>query len=132
MKPGELRQSLFAERHERPTDAPHTLLCLTCGNLEEFEASTCSEGASYFLPPSMLEDLAQLSDELGAGREDVLRGLLAVALAALERGGITAHTRAVAFLRDLEEAEAEADDPAPESGPRGLVQREPASSTSKT
>lgn len=126
MTPEELRHSLFENRHERPTNSPHTLLCLTCGNLEEFDASTCSEADSYFLPPSLLEELEQLSDELGAARGDVLRGLLAVALAALERGGMAAHTRAVVFLRELEEAEAAQTDPPAKPGPKGLVGRTPA------
>lgn len=132
MKTEELRRSLFENRRERPTEHAHTLLCLTCGSLEEFDASACSETDSYFLPPPFLTELERLSKELRTDRGEVLRGLLAVALAALERGGMAAHTRAVVFLRDLEETEAATTGSAGKPGPQGLVIRKPAAGETGT
>ncbi len=134
MRPEELRHSLFKRSHGRPTVARHTLLCLTCGSLQDFDAETSCTGAeSHLLPPEFLAELARLSEALEADREDVLRGLLAVALASLERGGTAAHVRAIDFLESLEEAEALTSEPAGMPGPRGLVAVvEPAAAEKRT
>lgn len=133
MTPEELRHSLFEQRHERPVGAPHTMLCLTCGSLQTFDGETaCTEADSYLLPPSLIEELERLSNELETDREDVLRGLLAVALAALERGGTATHTRAVVFLRDLEETEAATSERTGKPGPQGLVERKQTAAEKRT
>ena len=120
MTPAELRESLFASRHQKPVEESHTLVCLHCGSVEEYPGSTCDEAQAFAFPPELLQAIADLASELEATREAVLRGLLAVGLASIERGGHSAHTRAVVFLRDLEEAEAEGA-PDSSSGPLGLV-----------
>jgi len=125
MRPEELRESLFESRVSRPRTEDHTHLCLHCGSLEESSCSACDEAEAYFLPPQILAALEDLAAQLETEREDVLRGLLAVALAALERGGVATHTRAVVFLRDLEETEAAPADPPAKPGPKGLVGRTP-------
>lgn len=105
MTPAELRESLFARRHERPAREDHTHVCLHCGSVEESSCSACDEAQAFAFPPGFLHALADLASELETTREDVLRGLLAVGLASIERGGHAAQTRAVVFLRHLEEAE---------------------------
>ena len=120
MTPAELRASLFTSRHERPVEEDHTHVCLHCGSVEQSFRSACDEAQTFAFPPELLQALADLASELETTREDVLRGLLAVGLASIERGGHAAHTRAVVFLRDLEEAEDEGS-PDSSSGPLGLV-----------
>ena len=121
MRAEELRSALFENRLERPEAEDHTHLCLHCGSLEESSCTACDEAESYFLPPQILSALEELADEMETTREDVLRGLLAVALATVERGGMATHTRAVVFLRDLEETEEDASGRAEKTGPQGLV-----------
>lgn len=122
MRPAELRKSLFEKRGERPKPEDHIHLCLHCGSLEESSCSACDEADSYFLSPQILSALEELAEETETSREDVLRGLLAVALAAIERGGMATHTRAVVFLRELEESEAAAVAPPPGPGPSRLTE----------
>jgi len=123
VRPPELRAALFQNRHERPlAEAPHTFLCLSCGSLEEFDSSTCCDADSFFLPPALLSAIDDLTVKLETSREEVVRGLLSVALTAIERGGLAAHTRGVVFLRELEEREAATAAPPPGPGPRGLVE----------
>lgn len=121
MRPAELRASLFEKREERPEPETHTHVCLDCGSVEESVCSECDEADSLFLPPQLLSALEELADEMETTREEVLRGLLSVALATIERGGMATHTRAVVFLRDLEEADETAAAPPLGPGPRGLV-----------
>ncbi len=129
MRAAELRKALFSKRGERPRQERHTHLCLHCGSLEESFCSACDEAESYFLSPQILLALEQLADEMDTTREDVLRGLLSVALAAVEQGGSATHTRAVVFLRDLEEAQADSTSGSPQ-GPLGIVKHEaPGAST---
>ena len=125
MRPAELRESLFEKSGPRPEPEDHTHLCLDCGSLESSSCSACDEAESYFLPPAILSALGEPADEMETEREDVLRGLLAVGLATIERGGMSTHTRAVVFLRDLEEAEAAASDAPEKAGPLGLVDAAP-------
>lgn len=122
MRPGELRAALSDHRAERAESEEHTHLCLHCGSLERASCSACYEAQSYFLPPAILSALEELAVEMDTTREDAFRGLLAVALAAIARGGMVTHNRAVVFLRDLEDAEAAAVAPPPGPGPRGLVE----------
>lgn len=122
MSPDELRNALFENRGERPESEDHTHLCLHCGSLEESSCSACDEADAYFLSPQILSALEDLAADMATSREDALRGLLAVALATIERGGMATHTRAVAFLRDLELSEAAKEAPPMGPGPRGLVE----------
>lgn len=84
MTPAELRESLFAKRHQKPVREDHTHVCLHCGSVEESSCGACDEAESFAFPPELLRALADLASELETTREDVLRGLLAVGLASIE------------------------------------------------